>query len=45
MIKIIRLMLLQIFTEDVINPIYFNVKNWYERRLKELTEDISCKNV
>lgn len=31
----LKLIILQLFTESIINPICFKVKDWYEKRLKE----------
>ena len=36
--KKIKLIILQLFTESVINPIWFKVKGWYEKRLEEYTK-------
>ena len=36
--KKLKLIILQLLTECLINPIYFKVKSWYERSLEEYTK-------
>lgn len=38
MLKKFRLILLQLFTENIINPIWFRIVKWYEQRLVKLIE-------